>query len=1084
MGDLPPQMPSLTESRSMRTAPLGGVGCTVTTCNFPAPSLTTAYPGVKSAGNNAALGGTFFNNTAISGAGIQISASSFASLNQTMFRQNKADEYGAGLSVSPSGQSELTELTCYENSAGIAGGCVFWWDSKPTDNSWSCSGSTKENRACENCVSKHNTAAYGPDLATDANFMQAVYSRQWGGITPGGVGSSADDVVGKPLGTIDPSRTRRQIYSQSETSLSGVSTVDNSMVVYRPGVRFNMYFLGYDYFGSILKAKQNGNDLLAKVAPCTGPECSPDTRNIGRYMLEFSGVVSKADAPGAAEIVPLIYGGKTENSEGGPMNYSWTLDYSWYRPDLSPGTMKRVQASTTLQAYTQPCAPGERVVYDESPLNIQEAEAIGGTGSWDDAIAECVWCPAGSYSVKRGATTCKTCPTKGAFCTGGGSYIIPKKNYWRGYPGDYIYKCPYKDVCLQGTGVQGTECKYGYEGALCAVCRKGWVSTGKKCVHCGDNQLSADMVALILLGAIAAFIIIKEVCTKWFAAPEMKGAKALKMLMKKKKNLARANAILAQCKILIAYIQVVMAIASVGSVEYPTAFTGFMSMMSFLNLDVIALLKGVCIGPDGGFTFFQILTYNVFFPVAVAIACVFWYMATKPEPADESFEARTHGGVQMTTVLMVIFAVFPNTCKCVINFWRCHEIQVDEFTSKHYLYAAYDQQCYEGDWLAYLPVGILGLFLYPIGTPALFFGLIYWEKLKDNLADEAVVARIGFLYGRFKPEFWWYETSEVIRKMVMGSLVQFVRPNNKGGTPTQILVSAALNIGFLVMFLSCWPFKSIDDNMLMSLSLVAITVTLFCALALNANIGVMDSWGESTTLGVLLGVNGTLIILYAAMMYHFQLPFICNHLVPECVKQSWCNCFSKKKFAGNQMSAEEIAKAEEAREAKEALIVQKAAFREKFAQIEYVPAPLPPPPPLPYVDLGMSDKQLYSELEKYFHRYDLDESGTLNDNEELQQLCTNLCFKLELQLAGEEIDAVVESAGDLDDENSWNVEEFCEWFEERFLGEDASDQSFSAEMMGTISMYQNLEMQEDIMDDMDDDDGGDDDGDDGGDGGD
>ena len=129
--------------------------------------------------------------------------------------------------------------------------------------------------------------------------------------------------------------------------------------------------------------------------------------------------------------------------------------------------------------------------------------------------------------------------------------------------------------------------------------------------------------------------------------------------------------------------------------------------------------------------------------------------------------------------------------------------------------------------------------------------------------------------------------------MICGSLVQFVRLNDKSGTATQILVTAIINIGFLVMFLACWPFKSLDDNMLMALSLVAITVTLFCALALNADIGVMDAWGETTTLGVLLGVNGTLILMYAAMMYHFQMPFICNHLVPPWVQNSWLNCFTK-----------------------------------------------------------------------------------------------------------------------------------------------------------------------------------------------
>jgi len=115
-------------------------------------------------------------------------------------------------------------------------------------------------------------------------------------------------------------------------------------------------------------------------------------------------------------------------------------------------------------------------------------------------------------------------------------------------------------------------------------------------------------------------------------------------------------------KILIAYIQVVMVIASVGSAEYPSSFTAFMGLMSFLNLDVVAMLKGVCIGPSGGFTFYNILAFNVFLPVTVALAMLIWYILSKPDPDDESFEARTHGGVQVTITLMVCSSLPRSHC--------------------------------------------------------------------------------------------------------------------------------------------------------------------------------------------------------------------------------------------------------------------------------------------------------------------------------------------------------------------------------------------------------------------------------------
>merc|ERR1712070_516743 len=240
--------------------------------------------------------------------------------------------------------------------------------------------------------------------------------------------------------------------------------------------------------------------------------------------------------------------------------------------------------------------------------------------------------------------------------------------------------------------------------------------------------------------------------------------------------------------------------------------------------------------------------------------------------------------------------------------------------------------------------------------------------------------------------------------------------------------------------------------------------------------GTQDSWPDGAATGLLLGVNGALFIMYGAMLSHYQLPFICKYLVPDFITNSPLNCWRVKPTP--ESIEKERKKAEKAKEREEA----SNAFREKYGNIEVVHAPQPPPPPLPDPCLDMDEEELDGELEKYFNRYDLDESGTLNGNDELQQLCTNLCFRLQLPLAGDEIDAIVDSAGELSDDNEWDVDEFCEWFEERFLGGDAEEPSLASEMMSLISLYQNAEIQEDILDDYEDD--NDDDGDDGDDGGD
>jgi len=72
-----------------------------------------------------------------------------------------------------------------------------------------------------------------------------------------------------------------------------------------------------------------------------------------------------------------------------------------------------------------------------------------------------------------------------------------------------------------------------------------------------------------------------------------------------------------------------------------------------------------------------------------------------------------------------------------------------------------------------------------------------------------------------------------------------------------------------------------------------------------------------------------------------------------------------------------------------------------------------------------------SVIASYFRRYDLDESGTINSSEELQQLCTNLSVRLDLPLNLGEIDAKVTGAGNMMD-NQWSQDDFIDWFAEEF----------------------------------------------------
>merc|ERR1712070_779423 len=66
-------------------------------------------------------------------------------------------------------------------------------------------------------------------------------------------------------------------------------------------------------------------------------------------------------------------------------------------------------------------------------------------------------------------------------------------------------------------------------------------------------------------------------------------------------------------------------------------------------------------------------------------------------------------------------------------------------------------------------------------------------------------------------------------------------------------------------------------------------------------------------------------------------------------------------------------------------------------------------------------------FDKFFNRYDLDRSGTLNCSNELSQLTMNLIFNLGLKFTVEEVQHAINRAGDMR-ELMWDIEDFKKWF--------------------------------------------------------
>ena len=93
--------------------------------------------------------------------------------------------------------------------------------------------------------------------------------------------------------------------------------------------------------------------------------------------------------------------------------------------------------------------------------------------------------------------------------------------------------------------------------------------------------------------------------------------------------------------------------------------------------------------------------------------------------------------------------------------------------------------------------------------------------------------------------------------------------------------------------------------------------------------------------------------------------------------------------------------------------------------------------PNPTVGAGELDDELAGSMgvdavlmQRYFNRYDLDDSGTINNLEELTQLCTNLIVKLGLAMSLDQLERLTAKIEDLE-AHPWSFDYFRDWFLEK-----------------------------------------------------
>lgn len=242
-------------------------------------------------------------------------------------------------------------------------------------------------------------------------------------------------------------------------------------------------------------------------------------------------------------------------------------------------------------------------------------------------------------------------------------------------------------------------------------------------------------------------------------------------------------------------------------------------------------------------------------------------------------------------VILVTFVMYPTVSHTIMcTFWCVkYDSPKDHNVKQWYLQADLSLRCAGRTYLSWRTLSACAVFTHVLGVP-LFYFICLWKN-RDRLnpeingekprltrrcgvdvvaAVEAAIEKryadssidhLSLLYSIYRPQFWYWEVLESIRRLLMTSLIGIL---SSGGDVTQVLCALILSLISVRVYSQYEPFIDDSDNLLAEGLAVILAITFLWTLfvAVGADVKYL---GLILTSFVLFILGGVLTLVYRDM---------------------------------------------------------------------------------------------------------------------------------------------------------------------------------------------------------------------------
>ena len=385
-----------------------------------------------------------------------------------------------------------------------------------------------------------------------------------------------------------------------------------------------------------------------------------------------------------------------------------------------------------------------------------------------------------------------------------------------------VYACPVTSSC-QG-GMQSL-CSKGYEGPLCAVCSNGYYQIVSRCQKCPKFRwlIGQIILAVFLLSMIMLPLIIGK-------------------NMRNSSGRSVTDIVLARFKIFIGFYQVTSGTLDAFSyVEWPQLLLQVGTFTKFLQLNLLQIAPLNCFADTLEVTAYTSFLFSVVLCCFVVVVSITYYNVWKLSLKNETMSAVEWKQKLSETkenciryVFLVLFILYPEITAQVLQMLpsSCQKICVDSHDKncRSYLRSDYNLECYTDSHMKFVTLAYIVLsfvVLFPIVTVFLLWKNMRSMNLKQDEQNNGegvneVVRGLSFLYENYSAECWFWELLELVRKVVVTSLLVLI-----GGESRTSLGFAAIMSGlYTVLFAAYQPISDRFEHWLQLMSLVATSTNM------------------------------------------------------------------------------------------------------------------------------------------------------------------------------------------------------------------------------------------------------------------